>query len=111
MAVLVSWGYNVWAVEDGRRGLSIVNNNAETIDMVLLDMVLPFLSGLEIFEILKKQRPTTKCLMMAGYDEPPPGFFTRLETFRFIAKPFNLSDLHAIIEEMLPDRPKRCEHE
>jgi two-component system, cell cycle sensor histidine kinase and response regulator CckA len=103
---LVEWGYNVRTAEDGRRGLAIINNRAETIDMLLLDMVLPFVSGSQISKVLKKQRPTTKCLMMSGYDEPLSDSTTRRLNCRFIAKPFNLRELRVVIGEMLPDAPR-----
>jgi DNA-binding response OmpR family regulator len=52
-SALATWGYNVLAVEDGRRGLAIINDQAEKIDMLLLDITLPFVSGLKPARVLR----------------------------------------------------------
>ena len=96
---LGTWGYNVLAAEDGRRGLAILNNQAQKIDMLLLDVTLPFLSGLELAAVSKTKRPTTKCLMMSGHEQPS-GICNDLPNCRFIQKPFRLHDLRAAITEM-----------
>ena len=100
---LVAWEYNVLAAEDGRRGLAFINNEAEKIDMLLVDITLPFLSGMKLCKALNSQRPTTKCLMMSGYDEPPSGVGERSSNCRFIQKPFRLHELRTAIGDMLAE--------
>ena len=100
---LAAWGYNVLAAEDDRRSLAIINDQAEKIDMLLLDIALPFVSGFKLSEVLKPQRPAAKCLMMSGYDQPLLSGDDRSSNYRFIEKPFRLHELRALIGEMLSE--------
>ena len=106
-AALDAWGYHVLAAEDGRQGLSMINNQAQRIDVLLSDITLPFVSGLKLSKVLKGQRPATKCLMMSGYDRPLLRAGEISPTYRFIQKPFRLQELRALIEKMLSESERK----
>ena len=51
--------YNVLEALDGKAGLQAVENNRDKIDLILMDLQLPEISGLELIKILK-ENPETK---------------------------------------------------
>jgi CheY-like chemotaxis protein len=59
--------YRVLAASDGFEALEIATNTEENIDLVLSDVVMPGLSGIEVAEILKERNPNIKMMFMSGY--------------------------------------------
>ena len=68
--------------------------NTETTDLVILDMMMPVISGEKTFNLLKEINPDVKVLILSGY--------TKKETIEnlledgaitFIPKPFNIYSL------------------
>ncbi len=54
---LKSAGYNVLSANDGAEGLSLINSNTDA-KLILLDLMLPKLSGIDILREIKKNQPT-----------------------------------------------------
>jgi len=59
-------GYAVTEASDGDEALQVLNNNPG-IDLLILDIMLPKKSGLEIFEIIKKDFPSLKVIISSVY--------------------------------------------
>lgn len=66
-AMLGDMGYNVILAGNGREAISIYESNPGEIDLVMLDMLMPELSGRETFFRLQKIDPKVKVLMTSGY--------------------------------------------
>lgn len=65
---VIAEGYAVLEANDGDEALKILNNNSG-IDILILDIMLPKKSGLEIFETIKKDFPSLKVIVSSVY--PP----------------------------------------
>jgi two-component system cell cycle sensor histidine kinase/response regulator CckA len=84
-------GYRVLFAQDGKQALSIFEQEGDSIDLVVLDMVMPVMGGKECFYRLKELNPHLKILIMTGYTADGS-----LEDFRqngalgIIEKPFDL---------------------
>jgi PAS domain S-box-containing protein len=65
--VLPLLGYKVTACADGPEAICAYQTVAQTIDLVLLDMILPAMSGAEVFRALREQNPRVKILIFSGY--------------------------------------------
>ena len=106
-------GYEVSWVEAGRRGLDYARQGG--IDLVLLDIRLPDLSGLEVCERLRLHRPELPILMLTALDAVED----RVRGLRagaddYLPKPFAFDELLARIEALLrrvdrPSEPGRVE--
>ena len=106
-------GYEVSWVEAGRRGLDYARQGG--IDLVLLDIRLPDLSGLEVCERLRLHRPELPILMLTALDAVED----RVRGLRagaddYLPKPFAFDELLARIEALLrrvdrPSAPGRVE--
>ena len=76
--------------------------NKDTIDLLLLDVVMPKMSGREAYEIIKKVKPDIKLLMTSGYSAD---FISKKgmleEGLNFLAKPMSPANLLKKVREAL----------
>jgi len=64
---LVAAGYRVLEAGDGEEALRIAEGHTEPIHLLLTDVMMPGLSGVELAGRLTRQRPDTKVLYMSGF--------------------------------------------
>jgi DNA-binding response OmpR family regulator len=96
-------GYTVATAADGKEGLRAAFDEAP--DLILLDIMLPGLSGLEILQELRQQQVQIPVLILSARDQLP----NKLEGFGlgaddYITKPFDLRELLARIDAALRRR-------
>jgi len=93
-------GYNVLEAHDGPGALEVSARYIGTIELLLTDMVMPRMSGLEVSKTLLAKRPAMKVLIMSGYSDfhMDGGDAERIAT---IAKPFSMSSLVRKVDEVL----------
>lgn len=60
-------GFNLLVASDGQSAIDVFTENADTIDVVLLDVVLPRKSGREVFEFIRETRPNLPVVFATGY--------------------------------------------
>jgi CheY-like chemotaxis protein len=92
--MLESLGCEVSAFSDGKGAVSHYRDNHHTVDLVLLDMVMPETSGSETFAALRELNPKVPVLVMSGYDQD--GCAQALidgGAAGFLQKPFSMADL------------------
>jgi two-component system, cell cycle sensor histidine kinase and response regulator CckA len=65
--LLTSVGYGIIEAKDGKEGLRLFNENQSRIDLVLLDVVMPGMSGKEVCEEIRKIDKTVRAIFMSGY--------------------------------------------
>jgi DNA-binding response OmpR family regulator len=66
---LAELGYKVILAHDGMHAIDKFKENRETVDIVVMDMVMPKKSGMEAYQEIKKLQPETKVLFMSGYSQ------------------------------------------
>jgi len=100
--MLESLGYRVLTANGGRQGLQIFDQNRETIDLVILDMIMPDFGGRETFEALRRQDPGVKVLLSSGYSLDGQAKEILTGGCRgFIQKPFTMAELSKKIRHIL----------
>ena len=67
--ILESHGYTVLEAGNADEALNI-SRTSGCIDLLLTDMVMPGLSGAELADLVRRERPSTKIAFMSGYAEP-----------------------------------------
>ncbi len=81
--------------------LAMIRKNL-AFDLVLTDVIMPQMSGKELFDQLKAQRPDTKVLLMSGYTDDALAHNGVLDDgIRFLEKPFSPSQLARKVREVL----------
>lgn len=99
--ILTSNGYNVLEAANGKKALSICADYAETIDMLLTDVIMPGMSGGEIRDIVVKTRPDIRVLFMSGYtDDSVANLGVYNADSEFIEKPFTPEGLSRKVREV-----------
>ncbi len=85
-------GYEVFEAEDGLAGMEIIKN--EDFDLVLCDIKMPKMDGVEVLEAIKKIKPEIPIVMISGHGDLDTAVNTmRLGAFDYISKPPDLNRL------------------
>ena len=100
--MLEELGYQVVAASGGKMGIQTYEQNKDRIDLVILDMVMPELSGRDSFDALIRLDPSVKVLLSSGYslDSQAKEIMER-GCKGFIQKPFTMTELSKRIREIL----------
>ncbi len=101
-------GYTVLEAGDGREAGRLLFEHAGRVDLVLSDIVMPGMNGVELASVLKGTWPGLKILLMSGYAEelltrPADG----LSADGILKKPLTKSGLSRHIRETLDGSPRR----
>ncbi len=101
-ALLEELGYSVIKASDGREAMTLFEENRGSIDLVVLDMVMPGMGGREIFEKIKEIKQDIKVLLSSGYsNDGEPSELMSKGCDGFIQKPFSIATFSQIIREIL----------
>ncbi|MFM9949509.1 MAG: response regulator transcription factor [Saprospiraceae bacterium] len=95
-------GFAVDVADNGKKGLEIALNNLEEYDLLLLDWMLPGLSGIEICRAIRKENQQLPIIFLTAKDTVDDAVFA-LETGAndFIRKPFSFEEMLARIRVLL----------
>ncbi|MGH7380203.1 MAG: response regulator [Candidatus Methylomirabilales bacterium] len=89
---LTKEGYRVVAAASGEEGLKTLAE--EAVHVVLLDLILPGLDGMEVLRQVKRDRPELPVIMVTGYRTPERAINAVKEgAFDVVSKPVNLEEL------------------
>jgi DNA-binding NtrC family response regulator len=84
--------YLVLEAEDGLQGIELVKN--EDFDLILCDIKMPKMDGVEVLEAVKKMKPEIPMVMISGHGDLETAIQTmRLGAFDYISKPPDLNRL------------------
>ena len=84
--------YSVQEAEDGLQGIELVKN--EDFDLILCDIKMPKMDGVEVLEAIKKIKPEIPMVMISGHGDLETAIQTmRLGAFDYISKPPDLNRL------------------
>jgi two-component system, cell cycle sensor histidine kinase and response regulator CckA len=100
--LLAELGYEVIIAENGKTAIALYKKFAEKIDMVILDMIMPEMSGGETYDQLKSINPEIKVLLSTGYSINAQAMEILNRGCKgFIQKPFAMKELSQRIKEIL----------
>jgi CheY-like chemotaxis protein len=96
-------GYSVYVANSGEEALRIYSDKKGAIDLVILDMMMPKMSGKETFESLKEIDPGLRVLLTTGFDhqEPDAKKICEENPAAFVAKPFKAETLSEAVKETM----------
>ncbi|MBI5534182.1 MAG: PAS domain S-box protein [Deltaproteobacteria bacterium] len=93
-AALRHLGYRVTVCADGAQALACYRELWREVDLVILDMVMPNLSGREAFAAMRQLVPQAKCILVSGFGiDPQVQRLLDEGALGFIQKPFHINDL------------------
>jgi CheY-like chemotaxis protein len=94
-------GYRVLTAENGQQGLRLLEH--QEVDLILVDIFMPEMDGLELIPLLRKTRPANKIIAISGRSDQS----NHLDTAKYLGahatlkKPLNLQELlHAVSSQL-----------
>ncbi|MGD9240676.1 MAG: PAS domain S-box protein [Desulfobacterales bacterium] len=100
--LLEELGYKVLGARSGQGAIKLYKKNADKIDLVIMDMIMPGMGGGETFDRLKKINPDIKVLLSSGYSiNGQASEILERGCDGFIQKPFNLNQLSEKIQGII----------
>ena len=102
--MLSSLGYRPLRASNGPQALEIFRKNRGSIDLVILDMIMPQMSGAKVFAALKKLDSQVRVLLSSGYSINGQAIEIMRRGCRgFIQKPFDIRELALKLRQVLDD--------
>jgi DNA-binding NtrC family response regulator len=106
--VLKKEGYTVFTADNGEDAVKIIHN--ELIDLVLLDLKIPKLSGLEVLQKIKEYDPEVIIIMMTATKDARPAIEAlKMGAYDYLMKPFELDELRQLLRNALETHQLRRE--
>jgi DNA-binding response OmpR family regulator len=103
MSLLVQEGYAVLTAASGHDALALLQRPFSPIDVVLLDMCLPDMNGIEVCEYLRRLHPKLPVIVCtAGGESLDASRLLELGVQRFFIKPISPDEVLASVEAALP---------
>ncbi len=101
-AILLRQGYIVLTAESGKHALAVCDQLDGEVDLLLTDVVMPEMSGRELYDRIAARHPHVKALYMSGYTDNVIAHRGVLDKgVHFIQKPFSAKVLAAKVREAL----------
>ncbi|MEE9442596.1 MAG: response regulator [candidate division Zixibacteria bacterium] len=89
--------YNLITVLSAKEGLDLLDKS--TLDIILTDLMMPEIDGLELMRIVKDKYPHIPIIMITGYATINTALqATQLGAFDYVAKPFTKSELISVVQ-------------
>ena len=105
--MLEELGYTVLLASDGEEAVELFKKNADRIDLLLFDVIMPKQNGMQAYEAIRDMRPDIGILFTSGYTADVISSRGLLdEGMHFIAKPFSLKSLSKKVREVLDMRAR-----
>lgn len=104
---LTTHAFSLSMAQDGRSGLIAMDN--EKFDIIILDMMLPDMSGLEILQILRRQRSTPVVILSALNEETDRIVALELGADDYVSKSFSPRELLARLRAVIRRTANRTE--
>jgi len=104
--------YDKYFAKSGEDALEILQR--EEVHVIVVDMVMPGMGGLELLEIVKKEYPKIVSMALSGYTHPTDVMMAMYQEgiYKFIAKPWTFDDdLRRVIRRAIDNYNLQSEHE
>ncbi|MFZ4857767.1 MAG: PAS domain-containing hybrid sensor histidine kinase/response regulator [Desulfuromonadaceae bacterium] len=95
-------GFSVLTAENGRAAVEIYHESFSGIDLVLLDLIMPVMGGIDAYHALRKINPIVPIIICSGYGvESVEHIINSDQHTAFMHKPYKPSELNAVMLRMM----------
>jgi DNA-binding NtrC family response regulator len=106
--VIKGEGFKPLEARDGEKALEVVKS--ESPDLMLLDIRLPDISGMEVLRLAKEIDPKLSVIVLTGYSDTPGAVSAmKAGAFDYLSKPFEVKDIVRAIRQALEERKHQLE--
>ena len=99
--ILRASGYTVWEADSPEDAIELARYSGARVDLILTDVALPGLGGIELADRLKSAHPEIKILFMSGREHIAVPLDPAAHGFACLEKPFNPDSLVSKVREVL----------
>jgi DNA-binding response OmpR family regulator len=96
--------YAVLSASNGLDGLKMIENEKDSLDIIITDLVLPNISGVAVISIVKKKFPGLPVIAITGWGEHPEALAKEAKADLVMEKPFKLPELEKAARSLLKNR-------
>ena len=94
-------GYSVRTASGGEEAIHIYKQHGSEIDLILLDVVMPYVNGEEVYREVLKMNPDVKILVVSGFTPKTAERLLKVSGAIFLSKPFSRAQLAHAVREIL----------
>ncbi|HEB50099.1 MAG TPA: response regulator [Desulfobulbus sp.] len=95
-------GYRVLQAESGGEAIDLYRKQGDSIDLVILDLIMPDLHGGAVFDRIREMNPRARILLSSGYSiEGHAAAILERGADGFIQKPYGTTELSAMVHQIL----------
>ncbi len=94
-------GHTVEAAVDGLSALQALETATTSYDLLLADIVMPGMDGIELAQKAVRQHPSLKVMFITGFAAVAMGEKNQPQNTKILSKPFHLNDLVQQVETLL----------
>ncbi|MCX8084223.1 MAG: ATP-binding protein [Calditerrivibrio sp.] len=99
--LLNSLGINTISISSPLEAIDIFEGNKDKIDVCLIDIMMPKMSGIELSEMLLKIKPDLKIVLLSGFfKDPTIETFIKEKGLHFLQKPFSVDELVSVLKKI-----------
>lgn len=110
--ILSKDGWSVLTAENGKKGLEEIQAQPESIDVILLDLMMPGMSGMEVLDQVRTIDPNLLVIVITGYATVESAVEAMKKgAYDFIPKPFTPDQLRIVVKRALERRALQKEAE
>jgi len=100
--ILSKDGWSVLTAENGKQALREIQNLGENLDLILLDLMMPGVSGMEVLEQVRTLHPNILVIVITGYATVESAVEAMKKgAYDFIPKPFTPDQLRLVVRRAL----------
>jgi DNA-binding response OmpR family regulator len=97
-------GYRIITASDGMEGLKMLD--AEQYDLVITDIVMPYVSGVGIVSVVKEKSPDIPVVAITAYGKNPERLAAEKHADVVLRKPFEMEKLKDHVARLLSGKPE-----
>jgi len=100
--LLVELGHSVIQASDGSEALKIYMEHKDEIDLVILDVIMPSMSGVEVLREIKKLNEDVKIILTSGFlpEKEMESLSATEKNVKYIPKPYRLGEIERAIKNL-----------
>ncbi len=99
--ILEAKNYTVIEAGNGKEALALFQHNADEVDLVILDLTMPVMDGLDTFTHINKIKPGVQFLLVTGFDDMwDLDEMIHHENVKILKKPYQIDDLLEVINTL-----------
>jgi DNA-binding NtrC family response regulator len=104
--ILSNSGFDAMSFSEPLEALQASQSGAAP-DLLISDVMMPFLSGIELATKVQETSPNCKVLLISGHSHIADSFKSGQQRFEFLSKPIHPSDLLQKIQNMIEEAPPK----